>query len=147
MEVSMKEINLRELYPDIYSADIFVEVTDEVWAAIQTSQRVEATYERQKFRYKAYYSLDHGDGIEGCLLVQPLAPENIIENKWLYIELQNAIRKLPPAQRRRIYARFYLGRTIAEIARKERVDQRRVGKSIQCGLERLAWLLEIDSQI
>lgn len=141
----MKEINLLELYPDIYSADIFVEVTDEVWAAIQTSQRVEATYERQKFRYKAYYSLDHGDGIEGCLLVQPLAPENIIENKWLYIELQNAIRKLPPAQRRRIYARFYLGRTIAEIARKERVDQRRVGKSIQCGLERLAWLLEIDS--
>ena len=141
----MKEINLRELYPDIYSADIFVEVTDEVWAAIQTSQRVEATYERQKFRYKAYYSLDHGDGIEGCLLVQPLAPENIIENKWLYIELQNAIRKLPPAQRRRIYARFYLGRTIAEIARKERVDQRRVGKSIQCGLERLAWLLEINS--
>ena len=141
----MKEINLRELYPDIYSADIFVEVTDEVWAAIQTSQRVEATYERQKFRYKAYYSLDHGDGIEGCLLVQPLAPENIIENKWLYIELQNALRKLPPAQRRRIYARFYLGRTIAEIARKERVDQRRVGKSIQCGLERLAWLLEIDS--
>ena len=141
----MKEINLRELYPDIYSADIFVEVTDEVWAAIQTSQRVEATYERQKFRYKAYYSLDHGDGIEGCLLVQPLAPENIIENKWLYIELQNAIRKLPPAQRRRIYARFYLGRTIAEIARKERVDQRRVGKSIQCGLERLAWLLEVDS--
>ena len=141
----MKEINLRELYPDIYSADIFVEVTDEVWAAIQTSQRVEATYERQKFRYKAYYSLDHGDGIEGCLLVQPLAPENIIENKWLYIELQNAIRKLPPAQRRRIYARFYLGRTIAEIARKERVDQRRVGKSIQCGLERRAWLLEIDS--
>lgn len=141
----MKEINLRELYPDIYSADIFVEVTDEVWAAIQTSQRVEATYERQKFRYKAYYSLDHGDGIEGCLLVQPLAPENIIENKWLYIELQNAIRKLPPAQRRRIYARFYLGRTIAEIARKERVDQRRVGKSIQCGLERLARLLEIDS--
>lgn len=141
----MKEINLRELYPDIYSADIFVEVTDEVWAAIQTSQRVEATYERQKFRYKAYYSLDHGDGIEGCLLVQPLAPENIIENKWLYIELQNAIRKLPPAQRRRIYARFYLGRTIAEIARKERVDQRRVGKSIQCGHERLAWLLEIDS--
>lgn len=141
----MKEINLRELYPDIYSADIFVEVTDEVWAAIQTSQRVEATYERQKFRYKAYYSLDHGDGIEGCLLVQPLAPENIIENKWLYIELQNAIRKLPPAQRRRIYARFYLGRTIAEIAWKERVDQRRVGKSIQCGLERLAWLLEIDS--
>ena len=141
----MKEINLWELYPDIYSADIFVEVTDEVWAAIQTSQRVEATYERQKFRYKAYYSLDHGDGIEGCLLVQPLAPENIIENKWLYIELQNAIRKLPPAQRRRIYARFYLGRTIAEIARKERVDQRRVGKSIQSGLERLAWLLEIDS--
>ena len=141
----MKEINLRELYPDIYSADIFVEVTDEVWAAIQTSQRVEATYERQKFRYKAYYSLDHGDGLEGCLLVQPLAPENIIENKWLYKELQNANRKLPPAQRRRIYARFYLGRTIAEIARKERVDQRRVGKSIQCGLERLAWLLEIDS--
>ena len=60
----MKEINLRELYPDTYNTDTFVEVADEVWAAISSSQRAEAAYERRKFRHKANYSLDYGNGTE-----------------------------------------------------------------------------------
>ena len=42
----------------------------------------------------------------------------------------------------RIYARFYLGMTVAEIARIEGADRRRVWESIRRGLKKLARLLD-----
>lgn len=36
----MKTINLRDLYPDVYKTDTFVEVTEEVLDVIQTAQRL-----------------------------------------------------------------------------------------------------------
>jgi len=36
------EVNLRKLYPTLYSADVLVEVSDEVFEAIQTFERAEA---------------------------------------------------------------------------------------------------------
>ena len=50
--------------------------------------------------------------------------------------------QLPAIQARRIYARFYLGMTVAEIARIEGADRRRVWESIRCGLKKLARLLD-----
>ena len=44
-------------------------------------------------------------------------------------------------QARRIYARFYLGMTVAEIARIEGADRRRVWDSILRGLKKLAELI------
>ena len=38
----MKYINLRELYPDVYKTDTLVEVTEELMAGIQASNRAEA---------------------------------------------------------------------------------------------------------
>ena len=67
----MKEINLRELYPDTYNTDTLVEVADEVWAVIRSSQRAEAAYERRKYRHKAHYSLDYGNGIEKAARPHP----------------------------------------------------------------------------
>ena len=75
----MKEINLRELYPDTYNTDTFVEVADEVWAAIRSSQRAEAAYERRKFRHKAHYSLDYGNGIEKAAHQPAPTPEELLE--------------------------------------------------------------------
>lgn len=49
----MKMINLRELYPDVYKTDTYVEVSEEVLDAIQSAQRMEATYERRMYRHKA----------------------------------------------------------------------------------------------
>ena len=138
----MKEINLRELYPDTYNTDTFVEVADEVWAAISSSKRAEAAYERRKFRHKAHYSLNREDGIEHDALNRPLTPEEILEQKQLREEVYAALMKLPAIQARRIYARFYLGMTVAEIARIEGADRRRVWDSIQCGLKKLARLLD-----
>ena len=47
----MQKINLRDLYPDIYKTDIFLEVTDEVHAVFLADKRADAAYERQMYRY------------------------------------------------------------------------------------------------
>ena len=60
----MQKINLRELYPDMYKTDTFLEVTDEVQAVFLSDKRAEAAHERQMYRYKAQYSLDCDNGIE-----------------------------------------------------------------------------------
>ena len=62
----MKKVNLRDLYPDVYKTDAFLEVTDEVQAVFQSDERAEAAYERKMYRYKAQYSLDCENGIENC---------------------------------------------------------------------------------
>ncbi len=38
----MKKINLRELYPDVYTTDFFVDVTEEVMETIRAAERAEA---------------------------------------------------------------------------------------------------------
>ena len=60
----MKKINLRELYPDVYTTDFFVDVTEEVMETIRAAERAETAYERKMYRYKAQYSLDCENGIE-----------------------------------------------------------------------------------
>ena len=54
----MQKINLRDLYPDVYKTDIFVDVAEEVLATIQSQQQADAAYEHRKYRHKAHYSLD-----------------------------------------------------------------------------------------
>ena len=53
-----------------------------------------------------------------------------------------ALMQLPAIQARRIYARFYLRMTVAEIAQIEGTDRRRVWDSIRRGLKKLARLLD-----
>ena len=45
----MKKINLRELYPDVYTTDLFVDVTEEVMETIRAAERAEAAYERKMY--------------------------------------------------------------------------------------------------
>ena len=94
----MKEINLRELYPDTYNTDTFVEVADEVWAVISSSQRAEAAYERRKFRHKAHYSLDYGNGIEKAAHQAVPTPEELLEEKQQRELLYAAVMSLPEKQ-------------------------------------------------
>lgn len=83
----MQKINLRDLYPDVYKTDVFVDVAEEVLTAIRNQQQGDAAYERRKFRHKAYYSLNRGDGIENDALNQPPTPEEILEQKQLREEV------------------------------------------------------------
>lgn len=117
-------------------------MAEEVLAAIRGHQQDDAAYERRKFRHKAHYSLNREDGIESDAINRPLTPEEILEQKQLREEVYAALMKLPAIQARRIYARFYLGMTVAEIARIEGTDRRRVWDSIRRGLKKLARLLD-----
>ena len=134
----MKKINLRELYPDAYTTDFFVNVTEDVLETIRASERAEAAYERKMYRYKAQYSLDCENGIENAVLTKPQTPEMVLEEKQLQKQVYATVMKLPEKQAKRIYARFYLGMTVKEIAKTEGVDLSRVYDSIQRGLKWLA---------
>lgn len=134
----MKEVNLRELYPDIYKIDTMIEVSEEVLEVFHAADRAENAYERQMYRYKAQYSLDYENGIENAALHRPLTPEAVLEEKQLREQLYAAVMALPEKQAKRIYARFYLGMTPQEIAQTEGVDPGRVRDSIRRGLKRLA---------
>ena len=138
----MQKINLRDLYPDVYKTDIFVDVAEEVLSAIRDQQQADAAYERRKYRHKAHYSLDQEDGIENDALARPLTPEEALEQKQLWEEVYAALMQLPSIQARRIYARFYLNMTVTEIAKVEGADRRRVWDSIRRGLKKLACLLD-----
>lgn len=132
----MKTINLRDLYPDVYKTDTFVEVAEEVLDVIQTAQRLEAAYERRMYRHKAHYSLDCGNGIEKAAVFRTATPEDILEEKQQE-RLYAAVTALPEKQAKRIYAHFYLGMTPVEIAHAEGVDPSCVRRSIRNGLKRL----------
>ena len=53
----MKKVNLRDLYPDVYKNDHFVEVTEDVLETIRAAERAEAAYDRRMYRYKAHLRL------------------------------------------------------------------------------------------
>ena len=133
----MKKINLRELYPDVYATDFFVDVTEEVMETIRAAERAEAAYERKMYRYKAQYSLDCENGIENAVLLKPQTPEMVLEEKQFREQVYATVMKLPEKQAKRIYARYYLGMTVNEIAEVEGVDPSRVRDSIRRGLKQL----------
>lgn len=138
----MKKVNLRELYPTIYQSDVYIEVEDEVEEVFASDRKQEAAYERQMYRHKAQYSLDRNDGIALETLVHSLTPDIILEEQQLKKELFDTVRALPEKQARRIYAHFYLGMSITEIARQEGVSKGRITDSIQKGLKKLCQILK-----
>ena len=105
----MKKVNLRDLYPDVYKNDHFVEVTEDVQETIRAAERAEDAYDRRMYRYKAHYSLDCDNGIENAVLLKPQTPEMLLEEKQLREQLYAAVMSLPEKQAKRIYARYYLG--------------------------------------
>ena len=133
----MQQVNLGELYPNVYNTDIFVEVTDEVQTVFLADKKAQEARERQMYRYKAFYSLDSNDGIENLVIQHPMTPDEILEEKQLREQLYTAVMALPDKQAKWIYARFYLGMTVQEIAAAEGVAPRRVRNSIQNGLKNL----------
>ena len=134
----MQKINLRELYPDIYKIDTYLEVTDEVQAVFLADKRAEARYLRQMYNYKAHYSLDCDNGIEKAIVQHPATPEEILEDKQLRNQLYAAVMALPEKQAKRLYAHFYLGMTPVEIAHADGVDPGSIRRSIRNGIKRLA---------
>lgn len=138
----MAKINLRKYYPDYYDTDFIIEVPDEVAALMDSYEHAEAAYYLRRYRHKAYYSLDRGDGIENDILFVSLSPCEIYERKVTVEQLHAAITALPDKQARRIYAYYFLGMSKAEIARAEGVAVNAVKDAISRGLKNLEKILK-----
>ena len=71
------------------------------------------------------------------MLLKLQTPEMVLEEKQFQEQVYVAVMKLPEKQAKRIYARYYLGMTVNEIAEVEGVDSSRVQDSIRRGLKQL----------
>lgn len=139
-ESHMAKINLRDYYP--FYDDFFIEIPDEVNAALLGAERLEHNYIRRRFYNKAHYSLDAGDGIERDILFVSLTPCEICERKMTAEQLHAAIASLPDKQGKRIYAHYILGMSKLDIARAEGVNESAVRDSIERGLKNMEKFLK-----
>ena len=137
----MARINLRKLY-NVYQEDCFIEVSEELFALLQQLDQMEQAQRRKQVRYRAYLSLDRGDGIERDFVSIALSPEDIYEEKVLHEKLHMAISSLSEKQAKRIFAHFFLNMSKAEIARAEGVGRDTVGESIRRGLFKMKTFLK-----
>ena len=137
----MAKINLRDFYP-FYNTDLFIEVPDEVNAALLEAERLERNFIRRRFYNKAHYSLDAVDGIENDILFVSLTPCELYERKMTAEQLQAAMASLPDKQGKRIYAHYILGISKSDIARAEGVDEKAVRVSIERGLRNMEKFLK-----
>ena len=118
----MKEINLREFYPEIYKTDLFISLPDEVVDVLVEYQRKEVAYRRRTYRHKAFLSLDYGDDIEREAVLFTPTLQEIVERHLEEERLYQAISSLPEKQRQRVYAHYILGITLMDIAKMEGVS-------------------------
>lgn len=140
----MQFINLEKYYthPLHEGEDTVLLVSDEVADALEQFAHEERNDALRRYRAKAYYSLDCGDGIEHHILFREETPEELYEKKLTVKQLNRALSKLPVKQSQHIYARFFLGKSCREIAMAEQVSVRTIQKSLRNGLKRLEKILK-----
>lgn len=137
----MKEINLRDYYPH-YVTDKFVEVPDEVFTLLEDFRRQEESYQRNLRRYKAFYSLDADNGIEKSILFEQPSPFELLEQQRMIALLYQGLATLSEKQRRRIHAHYFLGLSIAQIAKMEGRSFPTIKENIERGIKRLEKFFE-----
>lgn len=140
----MKKINLRDYYP-FYTTDVIVEVPDEVADLLREYALLEEAYRIRTYRYRAYYSLDYDGNIERDIALAQPSLMDIIEQRRMMEQLYKALAKLSEKQYRRIYAHFFLGMSISEIARADGCTFMSVKESIERGLKQLGKIFEKNS--
>ena len=138
----MSKINLRELYPDFYTQDYYIEVPETLAAELHRFDLDEAAYRLRTYRHKAYYSLDRGDGIEDDALFVASTPDELYEKKLTSQQLYAAIGQLPEKQAKRIYAYYILGMDEYAIAKLEGVSHQAIHDSLRRGLKGLKQILK-----
>lgn len=128
----MTTINLKDFYP-WYTHDEYIEVSDEVAAALKADKLYEAAYQRKVMRNKAQYSLDCDDGIEYSACQHEPSPQELLERKELFYHLWNALNSLPEVQGVRVEAHLILGKSYTRIAKEQGADRSAVRRSVKRG--------------
>lgn len=132
----MTTINLKDYY-FWYTADEYIEVSDEVAAELRADKLYEAAYQRRMIRNKAQYSLDCNDGIEYSACLSEPTPQELLERVERFYYLWNALNMLPETQGRRVDAHVILGKSYREVALEEGVNESSVRESVKAGLENM----------
>lgn len=127
----MITINLREFYPDCYTEDTFVEVSDDVAAFLLEEKRLQTNYAQYIRDNKAFYSLDAGDGIESDALHRPEQPDEAYMRAEMKRVLDEALASLPEKQRRRVLAHIIMEVQMTDIAEAEHVHESSVRESVR----------------
>ena len=128
----MTTINLKDFYP-WYTHDEYIEVSDEVAAALKADKLYEAAYQRKVMRNKAQYSFDCDDGIEYSACQHEPSPQELLERKELFYHLWNALNSLPEVQGVRVEAHLILGKSYTRIAKEQGADRSAVRRSVKRG--------------
>lgn len=74
-------VNLKDFYPQIYTADLFCELPEEIVAAIKQSIRENHAYNERRRVHRAYYSLSNIPEKEWIFFVA--SPEDLFEQEWM----------------------------------------------------------------
>lgn len=152
----MNKINLRDVFP-VYELDCYIEIpkadceaflaclTQEVAEVYVAFERAENAYQSRLKWHKAYFSLDANDGIEARVLSADMSPEDEYLAALDRRNLHNAILSLPEKHLRRIHAHFFLGLSMTDIAKKEKVHRSNITRSIKLGLDEIKnYLKKLD---
>ena len=138
----MQVINLRDLYPDQYKSDYFVEIPNQLAQELHKFELEDAAYRLRAYRHRAYYSLDCEDGIENEILFVASTPDELYEKKLTNQQLYAAISQLPEKQAKRIYAYYFLDMDEYEIAKAEGISQQAVHSSLRRAMRNLEIILK-----
>ena len=138
----MKKINLRDLYPDFYTSDYFIDVPEQLVMELRQFDLEDAAYKLRTYRHKAYYSLDCEDGIENEILFVAATPDELYERKLNHQQLHTAISQLPEKQAKRIYAYYFLDMDESEIAKAEGISQQAVHSTLRRAMRNLEKILK-----
>lgn len=128
----MTTIHLKRYYRHL-AEDITLVVPDEIAVTLSIGGRLGDSFKRRK-RSRGECSLDTTPGFEADVTTPPLTPDELMERQEAGAALYRAIDQLPPVQARRVYARYILGISVADLARSEGVSKAAVSTSIDRAL-------------
>ena len=138
----MAIINLRRYYPH-YPKDKFMDVPDEVAAALEEGRRAEHNQESKR-TYHHVYSMDGSPGIENHAMFLVLSPEELLIQgedeaaaERMLEHLTLAIAQLSPIQARRLHARYALKKKYREIAEDEGIGGSCAARSVAGAITKL----------
>lgn len=142
----MVKINLRDYYPDYYAEDTYIIITDDVAEAFEESRRKLKAQKMADYRHKALSSFDCLSGIEAKASVANFStPVTEFEKKQLSKKIAEGLSALTETQQRRIYAHYFLGMSIATIAKNEGCAFMSVKESIEAAMRKIKKFLQSSS--
>lgn len=122
----MRRINLKCLYPDRYSEDILIDVSDAVYKELR---------KKAKVHHESLIDMTIGDVL--------LSPKQLLFINERNLSLYKCLLELPLQQQNRIYEVYILGYTKSKVARLEGCTEGAVRKSIKRGLLQLKQKLNL----